>query len=343
MTQTHVPETMTAVILESYSGAEALRLVQRPVPQPAPNQVLIKVAASPINPSDLMFLLGRYGFQKPTPVVPGFEGSGTVVAIGSGTGLLGRYLAGKRVACVTQREGDGLWAEYVTTPVNFALPLDKAVSLEEGSMSVVNPLTAVALIDIAKKAGHKMVLNTAGASALGQMMHRLGQQAGVEVVNIVRRAEQVDELKQQGMRHVLNSSSTDFDEALSDLCHRQKIRLAFDAIAGDVPLRLLAAMPAHSRVTVYGGLSQQPVQLDPTSLIFESTSVDGFWLTPWVGQKNMLQSLLMWRRAQKLLLSALKTEVRARYPLAQVQQAVSEYEAAMSGGKVLLVMEERLT
>ncbi len=338
MIKTQIPETMTAVLLKSYSGAAGLRLAQRPVPQPGPDEVLIKVAASPINPSDLMFLLGRYGFTKPTPVVPGFEGSGTVVAVGRATGLLGRFLLGRRVACVTQQQGDGLWAEYVATSVNFALPLAGAVSLEQGAMSVVNPLTAVALIDMAKKAGHTMVLNTAGASALGLMMHRLGQQEGVEVVNIVRRAEQVTQLKQQGMDHVLNSSSDTFDQELRDLCHRQKIRLAFDAIAGAEPMRLLAAMPDHSRVTVYGGLSQQAVQLDPSGLIFQDKSVDGFWLTPWVRQKNALQSLLLWRRAQKLMQSALKTEVRARYPLAQAPQAVADYEAAMSGGKVLLVM-----
>ena len=97
-------------------------------------------------------------------------------------------------------------------------------------------------------------------------------------------------------------------------------------------------MPDHSRVTVYGNLAQQDVALNSGGLIFQDKSVDGFWLTRWVGQKNFLQSLLMWRRAQTLLLSALKTEVRARYPLAQAPQAVAEYEATMSGGKVLLVM-----
>jgi NADPH:quinone reductase len=340
MSQVQIPEQMTAVILESYDGAAALRVVKRPVPTPGPGEVLVKVAASPINPSDLMFLIGRYGFKKPTPTVPGFEGSGTVVAVGSSAGLMGRYLAGKRVACVTQQKGDGLWAEYVTTSLNYALPLDKAVSLEQGAMSVVNPLTAVALIDIAKKAGHKTIINTAAASALGQMLIRLGQQEGVEVIGIVRREAQVDLLKQQGAAHVLDSSDPDFARQLHDICHQHRVRLAFDAIAGDSPLTLLAAMPSHSKVTVYGGMSQQAVRLDPTGLIFEDKSVDSFWLTPWIGQKSFLQSLFMWRRAQKLLLTALKTEVRARYPLSEAQQAVLDYENQMTGGKVLIVPEQ---
>lgn len=340
MSNAQVPEIMTAVVLESYNGADALRVVQRPVPKPGPNEVLVRVAASPINPSDQMFLLGQYGFQKPTPVVPGFEGSGTVVAVGSGTGLMGRYLMGKRVACVTQQEGDGVWAEYVATAVNYALPLDDAVSLEQGATSVVNPLTAVALIDIARRAGHKMVINTAAASVLGQMLHRLGQQEGIEVVGIVRRVAQVEQLKQQGVAHVLNSGDADFTQKLHDLCRQQNIRLAFDAIAGDSPLILLTAMPNHSKVTVYGALSQQAVQIDPTGLVFHDKSVDGFWLTPWVGQKSFLQSLLMWRRAQKLMHTTLKTEVRARYALTEAQQAVEAYENQMTGGKVLLLMEK---
>ena len=336
--ETQMPEQMTAVILEAYEGAKALRLVQRPVPQPGPNEVLIKVAASPINPSDLMFLQGRYGFQKSLPTVPGFEGSGTVVAAGSNTGLMGKYLAGRRVACVTQQNGDGLWAEYVTTSVNFALPLAKSVSLEQGAMSVVNPLTAVALIDMAKKAGHKAVLNTAAASVLGQMMVRLGQQEGVEVISVVRREEQAALLKQQGARQVFNSSEPDFARQLHDFCHQHKVRLAFDAIADEMPQTLLNAMPPHSKVTIYGGLSQRPLPVHYQTFIFKDQTVDGFWLTTWVGQKSFWQSLRLWQKAQKLMQSALKTEVRARYPLQNAPEAVTEYETQMTGGKVLLTV-----
>lgn len=337
MAQPQLPVEMTAVLLESYSGVAALRVVRRPVPQPGINQVLVKIAASPINPSDLMFIQGVYGFQRPTPTIPGFEGAGKVVAVGPGSGLMGRYLMGKRVACVTQDKGEGLWAEYMVTSVNYALPLDKAVSLETGAMSVVNPLTAVALLDIARKSGHKIVLNTAGASALGQMLYRLGQQEGIEVVNIVRRAAQVELLKSQGMAHVLNSSDLDFSQQLRDLCHQRYIRLAFDAVAGEMPGRLLAAMPNQSKVTVYGGLSLAPVQVNGPDLIFAGKSVDGFWLTEWIGRKNLGQNLMLWRRAQKLMGAVLKTDVRARYGLVEAQQAITDYGNDMTGGKILLI------
>jgi len=132
--QIQVPEQMTAVVLDSYSGVEALRVEQRPVPEPGKDELLVKVAASPINPSDLATLEGEYGFNNPPPIVPGGEGSGTVVAVGPGP--MGRYFLGKRVACLSQGEGSGMWAEYVVTSAKGgALPLAKSVSLEQGRRS----------------------------------------------------------------------------------------------------------------------------------------------------------------------------------------------------------------
>lgn len=334
MAQVHIPEQMTAVVLDSYSGPEALRVEQRPVPEPGKNEVLVKVAASPINPSDLAFLEGHYGFKKPTPVVPGLEGSGSVVAVGGG--LMGRYLHGKRVACVSQRDGGGVWAEYMVTTANYALPLDKSVSLEQGAMSVVNPLTAIALLDIAKEGGHKTIVLTAAASALGQMVNRLGRDEGIRIINVVRRDAQVELLKEQGATLVLNSNEADFGRRLRDLCHQHECRLAYDAVAGTLTLQLLAAMPRHSRVTVFGALSYEAVQANPGQLIFQDKVVDGFWLTTWVARKNFVKLLLMWRRAQKLLTVELRSKIRSRYPLREVQKAIQEYDEKMTGGKVLL-------
>jgi NADPH:quinone reductase-like Zn-dependent oxidoreductase len=335
MSQSSIPDQMTAVVLDSYSGVQALRVEQRPVPKPGDNEVLVKVAAASINPSDLAFLEGHYGFKKPTPVVPGFEGSGTVVAAGSG--MMSGYLNGKRVACVSQDKGDGSWAEYMVTRTGFALPLDKSVSLEHGAMSVVNPLTAMAFLTIVKEGGHKAIVHTAAASALGQMVNRLGMREGFQVINIVRREQQVDLLKQQGAAIVLNSSEPVFDRQLADVCQQHKVRLAFDAVAGSMTMRLLEAMPAGSKVTVYGGLSYEPAQAEPGHLIFQNKCVDGFWLTLWLAKKNFMQSLMLWRRAQKLLSTELRSEVRARFVLQEARKAVMDYQGHMTGGKVLFI------
>jgi NADPH:quinone reductase len=335
MTQIQVPDQMTAVVLDSYSGLEALRVEQRPVPKPGKDEVLVKVAASPINPSDLAFLDGQYGFKNPPPVVPGGEGSGTVVAVGPG--MAGRYFLGKRVACLSQGKGSGMWAEYVVTSAKGgALPLHRSVSLEQGALSMINPLTACAFLELAKEGGHKAIVLTAAASALGQMVNRLGRSQGIQVINVVRRDAQVELLKEQGATVVLNSSEADFDQQLHDACHQLDAHLAFDAVAGPMTRQLLDALPEHSKVTVYSCLSFKGPGVGPDHLIFEDKGVDGFWLGPWMNNKNLVQILMLWRRAQKLMATDLRSEIRARYSLREAKNAVQDYSGHMTGGKILL-------
>jgi NADPH:quinone reductase len=330
----NIPNQMTAVVLDSYTGVNALRVERRPVPRPGPNEVLVKVAATPINPSDLAFLEGLYGFQKPTPAVPGFEGSGTVVS--AGNGWMGKYLNGKRVACVSQERGDGVWAEYMVTTTSLAFPLDSSVSLEQGAMSVVNPLTALAFLALAKEGRHKAIVQTAAASALGQMVNRLCKNEGIQAINIVRRAAQKETLKEQGAEIVLDSTEAGFSQHLCEVCQQYRSRIAFDAVAGPLSGQLLKAMPSNSKVIVYGALSYEPVQAEPGQFIFEGKSIEGFWLTRWISKKNFLQSLAFWQRAQKLMMTDLKSEIRKQYPLSEVQNAIKEYQSQMTGGKVLL-------
>ncbi|HLP81739.1 MAG TPA: zinc-binding dehydrogenase, partial [Nitrosomonas sp.] len=325
---------MSAVVLDSYTGVNALRIERRPVPQPGPNEVLVKVAATTINPSDLAFLEGLYGFKKPVPVVPGFEGSGMVVAVGRG--MLGKYLHGKRVACISQEQGSGVWAEYLVTAASLAFPLDASVNLEQGAMSVTNPLTAMAFLTLAKEGRHNAIVQTGAASALGQMVNRLCKSEGIQIINIVRRDAQKELLQEQGAEIVLNSSDADFPKHLWDICQQYQSRLAFDAVAGPLTIQLLKAMPSHSKVIVFGGLSYEPARVEPGQLIFEGKSIEGFWLPMWMSKKNFLQSLVFWQRAQKLMMTDLKSEIRRQYPLDEVQNAIRDYQSQMTGGKILL-------
>ena len=330
-------DTMTVAVLNSYSGPEALSIEQRPIPTPGRNEVLVKVAFAPINPSDLATLIGYYGFKDPPPVVPGGEGSGVVVA--AGPGAMGRYFLGKNVAIGGWGTGGGVWSEYVVKSVKGGvLPLNKSLSLEQGAMSIINPLTASAFIDIAKKGGHQSILLTAAASSLGKMVNSLGREEGIQVINIVRRDAQVDLLKTLGADIALNSSVAGFDQQLHDICHQTDTRLAFDAVAGPLTNQLLKAMPPSSKVTVYSALSKQAIEASPDQLIFEGKMIDSFWLGPWLSKQNIVKMMLLWRRAQKQIPGHLKSEVRKIYPIQEVQEAIHDYSNNMSGGKILLRM-----
>lgn len=332
---------MRAVQLTAYDGKpESLTVMEKPVPHPGRGQVLVRMAAAPINPSDLAFLRGLYGFKKRLPVVPGFEGSGLVVAAGGG--LVARALVGRRVACTAADAtvSDGTWAEYMVTAAHFCVPIRKHVETEQAATMLVNPLTAWALIHEARRGRHRAVLQTGAASALGRMVLKLGHRFSVPVIHVVRRKEQAGLLLSMGAKHVLDSSDQQFDRALGVLCRRLDATLAFDAVAGDMTGRILRAMPPGSRVLVYGALSLQACQIDPSSLIFEGKHVEGFWLSAWLRRRNLVGQFRLARQVQGLLDGELKTEIQARLPLEEAAQGLALYSNNMTAGKVLLIPKE---
>jgi len=331
-----IPDTMRAVELRSYEGGDdALAVAERPVPRPGAGRVLVRVAAAPVNPSDLAFLRGAYGIRKRLPVVPGFEGSGEVVAAGGGLRAL--YLLGRRVACAAPADGDGTWAEYLLAEAAQCIPLRRDTDIEQASMMIVNPFTAWALLGMAKELGAEAVVQTAAASALGRMIQRLAAARALPVVNVVRRPGQVALLEAEGARHVLDSSAADFDERLRELCRRLRASVAFDAVAGELTGRVLSAMPAGATALVYGALSMQPCALDPRSLIFERKSARGFWLVDWLRGAGTLKTFLAAREVERLLKDALRSEVRERLPLEEAVEGVRRYAREMTGGKIVFV------
>jgi NADPH:quinone reductase len=328
------PESMQAVQLDKYGGA--LKVVQIPVPKPGPQEVLIRMAASPINPSDLGFLRGGYS-EKPLPVVPGIEGSGTVVV--AGPGLLPRFLMGKRVACTASTKSNGTWAEYMVTSASLCVPLHKNISLEQGAMLFVNPLTALAFFEIIKKGKHAAVVNTAAASQLGRMIVRLGLKHGVPVINIVRRKEQADLLYALGAKHVLNSSDADFDQKLRTLTHQLKATLILDAVAGEFTQQLINAAPHGSLILIYSYLSWEPARINPNTLWFDERRIEGFHLVTWARKKSFLQILRTTQQVQNLANTDLKTTIYKRFPLSAIEEALGLYEKNMTAGKILLVID----
>jgi len=328
-----IPERMQAVQLEENGGPLLVR--QIPVPRPGPGEVLIRMAASPINPSDLFFLAGNYAFQKPFPVVPGLEGSGTVVD--AGKGLVPRMWMGKRVACAAAQTSDGTWAEYMVTSAMLCFPLPKNLSLEQGAMLIVNPMTALSFFDIAKSEKHAAIVSTAAASALGRMIIRLGRQNGLPVINIVRRQEQVELLESLGAQYVLNSLDEGFPDRLHTLAHQLKATLILDAVGGGLTQQLLDAAPFGGTVLVYSNLSGEPCIFNAETLIFGDKKVAGFFLSNQAAKKSFIARLWFTQRVKKLATEALQTAVQKKLPLTAVQEALEIYQTNMTAGKVLLV------
>ncbi len=252
---------------------------------------------------------------------------------------MARTLVGRRVACAAADPtiADGTWAEYLVTSAHYCVPLRKEVETEQAATMLVNPLTAWALIDEARRGRHRAVVQTAAASALGRMILKLAHRFSVPVIHVVRRRQQLDLLLKMGADHVLDSSESDFDQTLKTLCRQVGATLAFDAVAGEMTGRILRALPSGGRVLVYGALSLQACQIDPASLIFEQKRVEGFWLSSWLRQRNLVAQLRTAGQVQKLLGGELKTEIQARLPLDQAARGLELYTNNMTGGKILFV------
>jgi NADPH:quinone reductase len=336
-----IPETMRAVMLERYcenisDAIRGLKIIDRPLPKLDHGQVLVRMAAAPCNPSDLLLLQGKYGTLKTLPTVPGWEGAGTVVA--SGGGLLTRWLKDKRVACALRKDRDGTWAEYFVADAADCIPLNSQVPFEQGAGLIINPMTAIGLLSIAREGGHRAAVHTAAASQLGRMLLSLAVDIKFPLIHVVRRNAQVELLKSRGATYVLNSSSEGFGQELKDLCKRLEATTAFEAIAGEMTGTLTNAMPTGSTVYVYGALSEQACgNIDPVELIFHNKSITGFYLGAWLRHRGILSVLRTARRIQRMFIDGrIQNTVRRRLGLDEVIDGLEEYVESMSEGKMLI-------
>lgn len=333
MTTSTLPKTMRALRLTAYDGRpESLQLVELPVPQPAAGQVLVRVAAAPINPSDQMFIRGLYGVKRALPTVPGFEGSGTVVAAGS---LPAKLLVGRRVGFTPATGSDGTWAEYVVAPATQCLPLLPRISNEQGSMLFVNPFSAWAMMELARRGKHTALVQSAAASSLGRMLLKLALKEKLPLVNVVRRAEQEQLLRQAGAEHVVNSGEPEFEERLRIKCHELGVTLAFDAVAGPMTGQLAQALVDGGTVIVYGGLSEQEGRISPQELIFRRKKIEGFWLADFFGKGFGRDQLRALASVPLLVGKDFETPIRARMPLESAAEALRLASSDMTAGKVL--------
>lgn len=331
------PSTMKAVTQNGEGGQ--LSVSEIPVPKPGKGEVLIKMIASPINPSDLAFLKGGYGPEKTFPVVPGFEGSGIVVA--SGGGILPKLRKGKAVACASTPKKQGCWAEYMVTQAASCVPLPSGVSAEQGSMMFVNPMTALAFFDIHQRFSKEKrkevgIINTAAASTLGQMIIRLANRKNIQLISIVRREEQIETLKKAGAEYVLNSESPDFDEKLRMLAAKLDAMLVFDAVGGSLSGRLLNAVPSGSRMYIYGRLSPEECSFEPSAFISQEKQVHGLLLNHWLKNAGMLKKLKIISTIKKLLTNELSSAVHKQINAEEISEAIDYYKNNMSKGKVII-------
>jgi len=285
--------------LVSSDGQLTLSLAEEAIAQPAAHEVIVRVEAAPMNPSDLGLLFGAADLRtakasgtasRPvvTASVPeaamksmagrvdqsmqvGNEGAGVVVAAGESPEA--QALLGKTVAVL----GGAMYTQYRTIAAAQCMPLPEGTTAAEGASAFVNPLTALGMVETMRREGHKALVHTAAASNLGQMLNRICLKDGIDLVNIVRKKEQEDLLRGLGAKYVCSTESPTFMQDLTDALAATGATIAFDAIGGGkLAGQILTCMEAalnktateysrygsttHKQVYIYGGLDRGPTE-----------------------------------------------------------------------------------
>ena len=361
--------------LVTADGRLVLSLEDAPVSAPGPKEVVVRVEAAPMNPTDVALLTAVadlsgavQGGSADRPTVSaelppgllramrarvgqslpaGSEGAGTVVAAGAGPEA--EALIGRRVACLA----GGMFAEYRTVDASACMALPEGVSSEQGAACFVNPLTALSFVETMRMEGHTALIQTAAFSNLGTMLNRICLADGIPLVNVVRREEQARALQSIGAPHVVDSTSPSFRSDLTDAVAETGATLGFDAVGGG-PLagRILSAMAAAAnrqatgfarygsdrpaRVYIYGRLDLSPTTV-PAGVGF-AWDLGGFLLMPFLERAGPEVRERMRRR----VLAELSTTFASRYArIITLRETLDlgtlrAYASLTTGGKYLV-------
>ena len=323
---------MRAVVFDRVGEpAEVLQIREVDRPMPGRGEVLVRMIASPVNPSDLMYIRGEYGLKPSFPATPGFEGVGIVEATGGG--LLGMLRNGKRVAVVNDRRGN--WGEYAVTTARQVIPVPADIPDAQAATFFVNPATALALTQhVLKVPQGGWLLQTAAAGVLGKMIVRLGRKFGFRTFNVVRHEKQIAELKALGADAVVLATD-DLPGRVKEITGADGVPFAIDPVGGELASRVLRCLAPGGRLIVFGSLSGQPIPVDSRHLIANDLRIESFWLGRWAKQQRVLRMLGLFKQVRSLMREGvLTTEAVEEFPLDRVQDAVRR--ATDGGAKVVI-------
>ncbi len=315
---------------------EVLELASLPDPTPAPDQVLVRMTARPINPSDLYMIRGHYGFLPALPAVPGLEGCGVIEALGSDvTG----YRIGQRVIPIVVSAG-GTWAEYVVTEAarHALIPVPDRLSDDQAAQFAVNSLSAWVMVRERLRLNEgAWLVQTAAGSAVGRIVTKLCASFGVQTINIVHRPERAAELGENGVKHVICSSTDDVYDQIMARTGGAGVDGGLDAVGGNVATEVARTLRRNAKLVIYGLLSGKTTTFDTSALLFHANTIEGFWLPDILRRAPECFAEAAAELAAYPILSDLVGNAGAHYEMADFRQAVRHAERSGRGGKVMLV------
>jgi trans-2-enoyl-CoA reductase len=328
-------KTINAAVYETHGNPpDVLRVESRPWPAPAAGEAVVKMRAAPINPADLNQIEGKYPVRPLLPATPGFEGAGVIVELGAGVNGL------TSGALVILPHNIGTWRDAVVVKAEELVVVPDGIEPVQAAMLKINPLTAWRLLHdyVDLKKGDWLIQNAANSAAGRNVIH-IAHQLGYKTVNVVRRAELIDELHAEGGDVVLLDGDN-LREEVKNATGGAFIRLGLNCVGGDSALRLANCLAPGGTLVSFGAMSLQPLKIPTGLLIFKDLRFRGIWINKWYDNATSSQRMETFQPLFEMAKRGLlKTKVEQAYPLGEAKAAVAHAAQGKRDGKIIFEFE----
>lgn len=323
--------TIKAVVYETHGKPEeVLQIRTEPWPAPGAEEVVIAMRAAPVNPADINAIEGKYPGRREVPDVPGMEGAGIVAEVGANVKTI------QKGALVILPHNLGTWREAVAVKANDLVVVPAGIDPVHASMLKINPLTAWRLLHgyVDLSPGDWVIQNAANSGA-GRAVIQVAHELGLKTVNVVRRAELVDELRAAGGDLVL----VDHEKLRDDVktaTHGAPIRLGLNSVGGDSALHLANCLAFGGTLVSFGAMSLQPIKIPTGMLIFKDLRFRGIWINKWYDEATAAERMAAFKPLFEMAKRGLlRTPIEKSYSINEAKKAVAQAMQSKRSGKII--------
>src|SRR5438309_8264961 len=328
-------KTIKAIVYERHGNpAEVLQIKTEPWPEPAVDEAIVAMRAAPINPADINAIEGKYPGRREVPAVPGFEGAGVVVEVGPNVSTI------VKGALVILPHNIGTWREALAVGASELVAVPPEIEPVHAAMLKINPMTAWRLLhDYVDLARGDWLIQNAANSAAGRAVIQIAHELGYKTVNVVRRAELIDELRAESGDVVLVDNEKLRDE-VKDATSGAAIRLGLNSVGGESALRLANCLAFGGTLVSFGAMSLQPLKILTGLLFSKYLRFRGIWINKWYDNATPSERMDTFRPLFDMARRGLlKTKVEEAYPLNEVKTAVTRAAEGKRSGKIIFGFE----
>jgi len=324
-------KTIKAIVYERHGNpAEVLQIQTHPWPKPAADEAVVEMRAAPINPADINAIEGKYPGRREVPAMPGFEGAGIVVEVGANVSTI------TKGALVILPHNIGTWQEALAVKASELVAVPPEIEPVHAAMLKINPMTALRLLqDYVDLARGDWLIQNAANSAAGRAVIQIAHELGFKTVNVVRRAELIDELRGEGGDVVLIDGEK-LREEVKSATSGAAIRLGLNSVGGESALRLANCLAFGGTLVSFGAMSLQPLKIPTGLLIFKDLRFRGIWINKWYDDAAMQERMEAFKRLFEMAKRGLlKTKVERSYSIDDAKAAVAHASQSKRSGKVI--------